>query len=73
MSTTREKRRSWKWLKEAKRAVSGGAGGNRRVVLLQHSLRRRWRLGLVGADDEQREEDGEQATATTEHRHPITS
>lgn len=70
MSTTREKRRSWKWLKRVKRAVSsGGASANEHVVFLQHSLGRWWRLGFVSADDEQRKEDGEQATTTTEHRH----
>lgn len=34
------------------------------VVFISHSLQLCWRLGLISADDEQREEDGEQAATT---------
>lgn len=32
---------------------------------MQHSLQLCWRLGLISADNEQREEDGEQAATGT--------
>lgn len=34
------------------------------VFFISHSLQLCWRLGLISADDEQREEDGEQAATT---------
>lgn len=46
---------------------------NEHVLFLQHSLERRWCLGLVSADDKQRKEDGEQAATATHHRKHINS
>lgn len=69
--TTREKSRSWKWLKEggeSRQVTPEGTSAWRGAARRPHSLQRCWRLGFVGADDEEREEDGEQAPARREHR-----
>lgn len=46
---------------------------NPQVLFPQHSLERRWCLGLVSADDEERKEDGEQAATATHHREHVNS
>ena len=44
-------------------------------MLVSHSLQLRWRLGLISADDEKGEEDGEQAAAgyKRETRHTVNT